>query len=203
MRFTSIVSLLALAASANAAISASELISSIDAITKLSFDTNDIAKDISATNILTKSPQLLNNLKQIIQSATKDINAINSERSLEAHQESPQDAGEAIKDPSENFGEIQDPFPYSDAEQLRICDSFEIFTAAKTLYLNTLVKYAGLLNRLPSKLVAAIFTNIENYVVDPLAFFLIDKAPACGHDVMKDENELDRTFSNNIDKFSI
>ena len=56
MRLTPIVPLLALAASANAAVSASQMTSNIDAITQLSSDTNDIAKSISVTNLFSTTP---------------------------------------------------------------------------------------------------------------------------------------------------
>lgn len=56
MRFTSIVSALALAAGANAAMNASTMISNIDQITSLSSDTNDIAKSIGVTNFFTTGP---------------------------------------------------------------------------------------------------------------------------------------------------
>lgn len=59
MRFTSIISALALAAGANAAMNASTMISNIDQITSLSSDTNDIAKSIGVTNFYTTAPVCL------------------------------------------------------------------------------------------------------------------------------------------------
>lgn len=56
MRFTPIVSFLALAASANAAVSASQMTANIDAITQQSSDTNDIAKGISVTTLFSDTP---------------------------------------------------------------------------------------------------------------------------------------------------
>lgn len=59
MRFTSIVSGLALAAVSNAAMNASTMISNIDAITSKSSDTNDIAKSMSVTNFFSTAPVCL------------------------------------------------------------------------------------------------------------------------------------------------
>lgn len=56
MRFAPIASVLALAAAANAQVSASMMQSNIDQITELSSETNDIAKTISITNIFSTAP---------------------------------------------------------------------------------------------------------------------------------------------------
>ena len=65
MRFATIVSYLALAVSANAAIGAQQMVSNIDAITQKSSETNDIAKSISVTNFFSTTPVCLGYLKRV------------------------------------------------------------------------------------------------------------------------------------------
>ena len=56
MHFAPLLSVMGLAASASAAVGASQMTSNIDAITQLSSETNDIAKEISVTNFFNKAP---------------------------------------------------------------------------------------------------------------------------------------------------
>lgn len=56
MRFTPVVSLLALAASASAVTSVSESTSGIGALTELISETNNIADGVSTANIFTMGP---------------------------------------------------------------------------------------------------------------------------------------------------
>lgn len=82
MRFTAVFSAsLALAAGANA-MSAADMVNNINDITDKSSDTNDIAKSISAVNMFQTAPQVVNNFKEIIETVTKDITAMNAKRDL-------------------------------------------------------------------------------------------------------------------------
>ncbi|KAJ5106301.1 hypothetical protein N7456_002976 [Penicillium angulare] len=115
MRFT-VVSTMALAGAATAAMSAQDVTTNIDKITDLSSQTNDVAKTIGVTNFFSTAPQVINGFKDIIQTVQTDITAMNSadKRSLRARQEclnltNPEkcleDLGEIVEDPSEILGE--------------------------------------------------------------------------------------------------
>jgi Na+/proline symporter len=56
MHFRSVLPLLGLAASASAAMSASQVTANIDTVTQMSSDTNNIAQSISLTNLFSTTP---------------------------------------------------------------------------------------------------------------------------------------------------
>ena len=56
MHFAPLLFVMGLAASASASVDPSQMTSNIDAITQLSSETNDIAKEISVTNFFNKAP---------------------------------------------------------------------------------------------------------------------------------------------------
>ncbi|KAJ5246852.1 hypothetical protein N7468_001835 [Penicillium chermesinum] len=130
MRFSVVASTLALISAANAAVSAQQMVTNIDAITSKSSETNDIAKTISITNLFSTVPQVINKFRGLITIITQDNDAMESKRSLMARQECLnvedianclKDLEEIISDPAEILGgekkKRQSP-GYSDTDQV-------------------------------------------------------------------------------------
>lgn len=148
MQFSNSFVLAVLAASAQAAVTAQQMTSNIDAITDLSEKTNNIAKSISVTNFFSTTPQVINNFRQIVQVASDDISAMekrwmHSKRqeclNVQDVQKCIEDLNEIIEDPSEILGDKKRSFigspsartviarqstSYTQAEQEAICSSF-------------------------------------------------------------------------------
>ncbi|CAI7676812.1 unnamed protein product [Penicillium manginii] len=219
MHFVPLLSLLGLAASASATIGASQMVSNIDQITELSSSTNDIAQSISVVNVFSTGPQLINNFKDIIQTATNDITAMNTKRSIHARQECLdvtdierciQDLGEIVDDPSEILGskrfvkvekKRQDAPAYSDTEQQAVCTAFREFVMIHQELLKTVIGKHGLLSLTPfTKPIAAVLQTLEGGV-DELAFGIIDSVPTCAQDATQNKNSLDSTLRDARDKY--
>ncbi|KAJ5569089.1 hypothetical protein N7450_011575 [Penicillium hetheringtonii] len=229
MRFATIVSYLALAVSVNAAIGAQQMASNIDTITQKSSETNDIAKSISVTNFFSTTPQMINNFKDIIETVTQDITAMNNKRSLQARQECLdvtnveqciQDLGEIIEDPSEILGKKRNGFArnianimilykiarqdtsYSEIDQQAVCNSFRSFVMVHQELLKTVIGKHGLLSLTPfTQPIAAVLRTLEGGV-DTIAFGIIDSVPYCSQDATQNKNSLDSTLGDAIDTYS-
>ncbi|KAJ5278755.1 hypothetical protein N7478_004127 [Penicillium angulare] len=214
MRFTSVVSAVVLAGAATAAMPAQEVTTNIDKITELSSQTNDIAEKIGVTNFFSTAPQVVNNFKDIIETATKDIAAMkkSDKRSLKARQEclnltNPEqclnDLEDIVEDPSEILGskkKRQDP-GYSDSDQNAICTSFRGFVQVHQQLLSTVIGKHGILSLTPfTKPIAAVLEQLEGGV-DTLAFLIIDSVPTCAEDATSNKNMLDKSLEKAQDTY--
>ncbi|EYE93766.1 uncharacterized protein EURHEDRAFT_524286 [Aspergillus ruber CBS 135680] len=225
MRFTTVfTSVLALAAGANAAVSASDMKNNIDQITDVSADTNDIAKSLSVTNMFQKAPEVIESFKRIIVMVTKDISAMNDKRSLQARQECLnvkdiegclEGLGEIIEDPGEILGSKRDvpdlgktlgrkrqSPDYNDMEQNQICGAFRGFVQVHQELLKTIIGKHGLLSLTPfTQPIAAVLRTLE-VVVDTIAFSIIDTVPTCAEGATNDKSSLDDTLTDALDTYN-
>ncbi|KAJ5239548.1 hypothetical protein N7468_004167 [Penicillium chermesinum] len=204
MRFSLVVSTLALIGAAKATVSAQQVVANIDAITSKSSETNDIAKTISITNFFSTTPQVIRNFRDIIAIVTQDINAMESKRSLMARQECLDledierclgDLGEIVSNPSELLGgekkKRQSP-GYSDTDQEAICTSFRGFVQVHQQLLQTVIGKHGLLSLTPfTQPIAQILRTLEAGV-DTIAFETIDSVPTCAQDATQNKDSLDK-----------
>ncbi|KAJ5319902.1 hypothetical protein PENANT_c075G04585 [Penicillium antarcticum] len=185
MRFTLIASALALAVGTNAAMSASEVQSNIDAITQKSAETKDVAHSITVLNALNKGPLVINDFKDIITLATNDITAMNSKRSEEAALDSVAALGSQKK--RQSVG-------YSAVEQQGICNAFRSFVEVHQDLLRVVIGKHGILSTFSfTKPIATVLQTLEGGV-DKLAFGIIDTVPTCAQDATQNKNALDQTL---------
>ncbi|KAJ5173654.1 uncharacterized protein N7500_001585 [Penicillium coprophilum] len=213
MRFTIIASALALAAGANAALSADQVTTNVDALTQKSVDTNDLAEKISVVSLFAKTPQVLTGLRDIVAQAHDDISAMTTnKRSMQARQqcasmEDVQKCMEDLKNTGEDPNEIvgkkrrQDP-AYSDAEQQGLCTAFRGYSQGSQKLLKTIVDKHGLLSltRFEDPM-SALLHNLED-VSDILAFKIIDAVPNCVQDAISNKDSLDQILEEALEKYT-
>ncbi|KAJ4234648.1 hypothetical protein NW759_001639 [Fusarium solani] len=164
------------ASSVQAAIAPSDIVKTLETVTDLSSDTNDIAKTITnPIQIFTAAPRLINSFKDIISTVTNAVTML----------------GDLPKDPD---------FPESG--QSEICEAFISFVKVHQNLLETIIGKKGLLSSTPfTAPIAAVLRVLEN-VVDKVAFTIIGTVPTCADGAKKDLEALDKTLGKTIEIYS-
>ncbi|OAA35034.1 hypothetical protein NOR_08126 [Metarhizium rileyi] len=216
MKFSHLLTSLVLVTSGHA-ITSQQVADSINTITELSSETNDIAKNISISNIFSTGPILLNNFKIIVEIAIKDIAVLGGKerRAIEARQESIGTQDRVKRDYLDEFvealqsmlellggnGKRQVPPPFDNSGQQLICEAFRDFVRVHQILLNVVIGKHGLLSLTPfTRPIAVVLRTLEG-VVDTLAFAIIDLVPICAPGAISDKETLDRTLTEAINTY--
>ncbi|UPK96857.1 hypothetical protein LCI18_007792 [Fusarium solani-melongenae] len=164
------------ASSVQAAIAPSDIVKTLETVTDLSSETNDIAKTISnPVQIFTAVPKLINSFREIITTVTGAISML----------------GDLPEDPG---------FPKSG--QSEICEAFTSFVKVHQNLLETIIGKNGLLSSTPFTAPIAAVLRVLEGVVDKVAFTIIGAVPTCAEGAKKDLDDLDETLSKAIDIYS-
>ncbi|KAM3535570.1 hypothetical protein MY4038_001255 [Beauveria bassiana] len=208
MRFAQTTTfLLAFAAGAHAKISADALVASINNVTQLSAQTNDIATNIRFTNAFRLGSQVLNNFRKIVQIVKDDIAAVSGSDSSgsEARPEflnvtNVQECTSGIQKMNKTSARVngvekrQAVPPYTETNQQLICDALATFVQVHIALLSTVIGKSGLLSYKPlTAPIGAVLRTLEG-VVDTLAFGIIALIPFCADDTQQRIDSLDQKF---------
>ncbi|PMB69019.1 hypothetical protein BM221_005605 [Beauveria bassiana] len=211
MRFAQTTTfLLAFAAGAHAKISADALVASINNVTQLSAQTNDIATNIRFTNAFRLGSQVLNNFRKIVHIVKDDIAAVSGSDSSasEARPEflnvtNVQECTSGIQKMNKTSAQVngvekrQAVPPYTETNQQLICDALATvnkFVQVHIALLSTVIGKSGLLSYTPlTAPIGAVLRTLEG-VVDTLAFGIIALIPFCADDTQQRIDSLDQKF---------
>ncbi|EEU46716.1 uncharacterized protein NECHADRAFT_123303 [Fusarium vanettenii 77-13-4] len=164
------------ASSVQAAIAPSDIVKTLETVTDLSSDTNDIAKTITnPVQIFTAVPKLIGSFKDIIGTVTNAISML---------------------------GDLPDDPKFPESGQSEICEAFTGFVKVHQNLLETIIGKEGLLSNTPfTAPIAAVLRVLEN-IVDKVAFTIIGTVPTCADGAKKDLQDLDETLGKTIDTYS-
>ncbi|KAM0671145.1 hypothetical protein ACQRIU_001540 [Beauveria bassiana] len=208
MRFARITTfLLAFTAGAHAQISADALVASINDITQLSAQTNDLATRITFSNFYRLSPPVLMNFRKIVQIVKDDIAAVSGSNSSASEARSEylnvtnvQECTSGIQKMNKASGQVngvekrQAVPPYTETNQQLICDALAAFVQVHIVLLSTVIGKRGLLSSTPfTAPIGAVLRELEG-AVDTLAFGIIALIPFCADDTQQRIDSLDQKF---------
>ncbi|RMJ08355.1 hypothetical protein CDV36_012030 [Fusarium kuroshium] len=164
------------ASSVQAAIAPSDIVNTLEKVTDLSSDTDDIAKSITSPfQIFTAAPRLIGSFKDIVTTVTGAITML---------------------------GDLPDKTDFPESGQSEICEAFTGFVKVHQNLLETIIGKKGLLSSTPfTAPIAAVLRVLEN-VVDKVAFIIIGTVPTCADGAKKDLEALDGTLGRTIEIYS-
>ncbi|RXG43089.1 hypothetical protein VDGE_06236 [Verticillium dahliae] len=143
------------------------VVKSIEAVTDLSQDANNILTDLSFNNVFSLIPKALSNIREIAGAVRTDITMI------------------AEADTSK-------PFPADGQNQ--VCEVFRDFVRVHQALLNTIIGKSSFLSGTPfTAPITGVLRTIEGGV-DKLAFGIIDLVPTCKKGLASDKKDLDASF---------
>ncbi|KAI8721737.1 hypothetical protein NCS52_00316000 [Fusarium sp. LHS14.1] len=172
---TAITTFLA-ASSVQAAIAPSDIVKTLETVTDLSSDTNDIAKTITnPVQIFTAVPKLIGSFKNIITTVTDAISML---------------------------GDLPEDTDFPKSGQSEICEAFTGFVKVHQNLLETIIGKKGLLSSTPFTAPIAAVLRVLEGVVDKVAFTIIGTVPTCEESAKKDLEALDKTLGETIDTYS-
>ncbi|KAH7011252.1 hypothetical protein EDB80DRAFT_711444 [Ilyonectria destructans] len=175
-KLLSIATAVLAASSAQAQLSANDVVKNIGEITELSSSTADIAKQIdSPISVFTTAPRLVDNLKQIITAVGKDIIAMTT-------------AGGSTD--------------FNKDDQHDICDAFRTFVKVHQELLSIIIGKGGILTGTPFTAPLAFVLSLLEKGVDALAFGIIGTVPTCSTGAKKDLKDLDDSLKEAITRFT-
>ncbi|KAM0271964.1 hypothetical protein ACHAQH_008871 [Verticillium albo-atrum] len=143
------------------------VVKSIETVTDLSQDANDLLTDLSPVNLFSIVPKALNNIREIAMAVTDDVSMIAN-------------------------ADVSDAFPEDGQNQ--ICEVFRDFVRVHQALLETVIGKTSFLSNTPFIApVTAVLRAIEGGV-DDLAFGIIDLVPTCEDGLKDDKKDLDESF---------
>ncbi|KAL4804189.1 hypothetical protein BDV18DRAFT_143982 [Aspergillus unguis] len=214
MRFT-IASILGMAAAASAAMSTSQMAAKINALTEMGSEADEVVKSMSAENVHTTMPQLVDDLNEIVATIDNDITAIDAhKRSLQARQvcANVEDPEQCLSDLSVNLEYLAEPLPskkrsmkkrqaqpdFSGDGQQAVCTAFIDFINVYKGLAQQIVGKHGITGAIPlsdpfDPLVRAFVSGVNT---------ILDNIANCGQNAIQNKQSLDRTLADAINMYS-
>ncbi|KAM0329498.1 hypothetical protein ACHAQA_004807 [Verticillium albo-atrum] len=149
------------------------VVKSIETVTDISADANDILTNLNPATLFTAIPKAIGNLREIVMAVEEDITMISN-------------------------ADVSDPFPKDG--QNEVCDVFRDFVSVHQMLLNTIIGKTSFFSQTPfTAPITAVLRIIEGGV-DKLAFGIIDLVPTCSEGLMSDKKKLDATFKTTFER---
>lgn len=183
-------------------VSSDQLVSDIGTITDLSSQTDDAARNITLANVFTTGPQLINNFQSIVSIIAEDADALSGSTTMSTTKHKRSSLPFVGNGPARALEARQATPPYSETNQLAICDAFRTFVMVHQALLATVIGQHGLLASTPFTQPIAQVLRVLEGGVDTIAFDIIDLVPTCASDATDNKNAVDESLEEAVNTYS-